>query len=380
MSAANLLKSVLPIVSCRCSAADFTVFSKQLAPVITSQSRQSKLEFRFTSDSGPPIASSDHPALGHDIVNAASKHGFFYASNSLLHRVHIHREHQPPVSLVSAALNASSWLFALPQSVKRSIVPPSRAHIEKPERGYYRYISEALDQDSIQAFQIGPCAGEDSAASPSPLQLRQAYFDSIQMPQNMRNVGHSGNVWPQLSTDEAADFQLVLSAYHIASQLTALKMLRSVESALSFPSGQLVSAHSRSDSLLELKHYPALKLGADQTRLVAHADLSSFTLLAQDSMGGLQVASEESWIDAPARDDAVLVNTGDYLQDWTCGFLPSTIHRVHAADGVYQRARHSIVHFFTPNWDATVQPRWFDAGRSRFEAGEAYSVGDRMPF
>lgn len=470
----------LPTVAVRCGAHEFAQFRSRLDAALANKRRSGiRLEFE-------PPAASRAATTTTTLADAAHRYGFCYASGSLLHSVRVRGSVNSNAgsdnSLVAVALRAAAGLFWLPTDVKAALAPPPRANVGKHERGYYRYVSEALDQDSIEAYQLGPefvsahpHRGDVpvdgplvAPGSPSPLELRAAYLDSIEMPLAMRNVGRTGNIWPHaalastssrqaarhaavpaaLSPTDAAlcadEFHDIFVAYFLACQLTAHSMLSSISAELG--GGSFAAAHARCDSVMELKRYPPLRLGADQTRLVAHADLSSLTLLAQDAEGGLQVLrsahcgrgvdgdgddgvhGDSEWIDAPARSDAVLVNTGDFLvrfeyfhfsyfnlrmlfhrfvfyiiarvlqQDWTCGHLRSTLHRVKARDGRYANERHSIVHFCTPDWDARIQPQRVRAGGARDAHGgdsavlppvasnddqwatESYLAGDRMPF
>lgn len=67
----------------------------------------------------------------------------------------------------------------------------------------------------------------------------------------------------------------------------------------------------------------------------SHTDLQCFTLLWQDSNGGLQVLNNENcWIKASPIEDTFVVNLGDYLSRLTNDRMKSTVHRV------YNRSTH----------------------------------------
>ena len=96
----------------------------------------------------------------------------------------------------------------------------------------------------------------------------------------------------------------------------------------------------------------ASQLGHGLLRVAPHADQSTLTLLTQDIEGGLEVLSSvgsassasntsspggsrlnhEQWLRVPAQERAILVNVGNFLERWTCGALPSTLHRVVGID------------------------------------------------
>jgi len=87
-------------------------------------------------------------------------------------------------------------------------------------------------------------------------------------------------------------------------------------------------------------------------------------LVLQDSVGGLQVFSKDSWIDVPADGPAVLVcNLGEQAQILSSGYFLATPHRVvrrlvHSSTASLEnnQSRISIPIFFNPNLEAKIQP------------------------
>jgi isopenicillin N synthase-like dioxygenase len=84
-----------------------------------------------------------------------------------------------------------------------------------------------------------------------------------------------------------------------------------------------------------------------------HTDYGLLTLLAQDNHGGLQVRTEDGWIDAPPLPGSLVCNIGDMLDRLTGGWYRSTPHRVLNTSGV---DRLSFPLFFDPNLSAAVHP------------------------
>jgi isopenicillin N synthase-like dioxygenase len=143
--------------------------------------------------------------------------------------------------------------------------------------------------------------------------------------------------------------------------------------ALELPESFFVERHARQDYTLRLLHYPPItqppKVG--QTRAGEHSDYGSFTLLFQDSMGGLEILNAAGkWLAAPAIPDTIIVNTGDLMQRWTgrtgsCvrrrgqpltnRVFCSTKHRVRIPIGkAAERSRYSIAFFCHPNFDTEI--------------------------
>jgi isopenicillin N synthase-like dioxygenase len=103
--------------------------------------------------------------------------------------------------------------------------------------------------------------------------------------------------------------------------------------------------------LFRVFHYPP---GDDASWGVGeHTDYGLVTLLAQDHHGGLQVRSNDEWIDVPADPYVFVVNIGDMLERMTRGGYRSNPHRVRNLSGA---DRLSFPLFLDPSWNATVTP------------------------
>ena len=86
----------------------------------------------------------------------------------------------------------------------------------------------------------------------------------------------------------------------------------------------------------------------------AHKDGGLLTLLLTDDVGGLQVHTEQGWIDVPPRRDAFVINIGEMLELATNGYLRANVHRVVSPrPGV---DRYSIAYFFSPSLHAQEIP------------------------
>jgi len=123
--------------------------------------------------------------------------------------------------------------------------------------------------------------------------------------------------------------------FHSCSTLVH-QLLRAMATALALPSeDQLSKTHAQSLFQIRLAHYPPIATSilrkGEKSRIGAHSDFGTLTLLFQDSVGGLEVedpSSPGSFRPAPPIPGTVLVNIGDLMERWSNGRWRSTVHRV----------------------------------------------------
>lgn len=93
-------------------------------------------------------------------------------------------------------------------------------------------------------------------------------------------------------------------------------------------------------------------------RASQHSDYGSITLLATESVGGLQVQSRETgeWEDVQHLPGAFIVNIADALEFWSGGILNSTTHRVVMPRNQKEAvSRFSIAFFVQPDADMPMK-------------------------
>ena len=78
-----------------------------------------------------------------------------------------------------------------------------------------------------------------------------------------------------------------------------------------------------------------------------HADINLITALPRATAPGLQVKTDDGWVDAVAPEGKVIINTGMMLEVLSNGVIPPGVHRVVASPG-YEGERYSVVQFCHP--------------------------------
>ena len=314
---------------------------------------------------------------------------------------------------IESLFKISKWFFKeVPMPVKRSI-----NCFETGYRGYYEYIGNESLNNGIECFNIGK-------ECDNPMLLRKEYYDMINNVNNTNNIKgkktnnflqkieleaklNRKNQWPMIENDisNCNQFKEIVCDYYDLCCQTSEQMLEYIAQSLNLDDkSYFTQFHDKWDCSLEIKYYKNNYNNTDNntnnnnknsnTILNEHCDLSSVTLLIQDKMAGLQVwsQSDQCWIDAPATIDdnrnncALLCNTGNFMQMWTNGKYPSTLHRVkHNSDidsdsDIDAEGRISIVFFCFPNHDAIMEPLSTCIGNAPVPMPFIGVCGDYMPF
>lgn len=117
------------------------------------------------------------------------------------------------------------------------------------------------------------------------------------------------------------------------------------------------------------------------TRCGAHSDYGTFTLLVQDSEGGLEAKLPNcgTWKRVGHLPGAILINAGEILATWTSNTYPALPHRVVVPeqDHVRRRGRHSIAFFCHPEHPTEIEPLELSTDSS---ASNETDVNTKKPF
>ena len=106
------------------------------------------------------------------------------------------------------------------------------------------------------------------------------------------------------------------------------------------------------------------------TRMSAHSDSGSVTLLFQTG-AGLEVESPSGdWVAAPFLPGHILVNLGDALAFWSGGNLKATKHRVTFAGVPHDKERLSIAYFGKASPETVLEPITIE-GKGKIETYES---------
>ncbi|MCJ1459033.1 hypothetical protein MMC28_009410 [Mycoblastus sanguinarius] len=292
--------------------------------------------------------------------------------------------HGVPAELLKQGFDIAKQLFDLPMSDKMKAPHPKGAI---PHRGY-------------------SAPGMEKAYSKEDLETNDdAHRDSLRKVTDCKETYEVGsehnpiqyNIW--LPEDVLPGFRDLTTKLYWELHKTSVQFLDALIMSLGMTADEaqyVRSLHSGHGNQLRLAHYPPIpveKLNREVlARLPAHTDWSTFTLLFQDSAGGLEFADRENegeFLPAIPDGDKLYLNVGDMLMRLSNGRYPSATHRVtvpqsfddSSAAGKMTPARYSIPYFVVPDDEAVVfpQPSCTTAGNpARYEKVTMVSYAEQM--
>ncbi|MEL7207104.1 MAG: 2-oxoglutarate and iron-dependent oxygenase domain-containing protein [Actinomycetota bacterium] len=125
--------------------------------------------------------------------------------------------------------------------------------------------------------------------------------------------------------------------------------------------------------------YPPMHEAPGETHVWAgsHGDINLITALPRATAPGLQVETEDGWIDAVAPPDGVIINTGMMLEHVSNGVIPTGVHRV-VADPDHHAERYSVVQFCHPTPWTILDPLSSTITAERPQRFAPIEAGDKL--
>ncbi|MFT7475989.1 MAG: isopenicillin N synthase-like dioxygenase [Verrucomicrobiales bacterium] len=261
------------------------------------------------------------------VADAAEHFGFFQVVN-----------HGISDELIGNVWDATVEFFSQPQEDKRKL---NRSKTNA--RGYY---DRELTKNARDLKEV--------------LDLAQVRYPEL--PDDHRSNVHAvdgQNQWPEL-----VNFRSTIVSYLEKCGDVALWLLAAFCEGLGEHASTLRGAFGPGHtSFLRMNHYPLDDLlsddeaeevtGLGDMALHHHSDAGALTLLLQDTVGGLQVEREGTWLDVEPTPGAIVVNTGDMMQVWSNDRYQAALHRVLPRSN---RERYSLPYFFNPSYETSYSP------------------------
>ncbi|KAK4220664.1 hypothetical protein QBC38DRAFT_172271 [Podospora fimiseda] len=216
-------------------------------------------------------------------------------------------------------------LFDLPTSEKMKAPHPAS---NMPHRGY-----SGLGQEKVYSKDDVSTQSADTGKVGEQLRKISDFKESYEI--GSEQDDQQQNIW--LPDDVLLDFRSYMTSLYERLADVSNVILQAIGVGLDLDEKaykSLMELQSKRHCQLRLLHYPPItkqKLETESfTRLPAHTDWGSFTLLFQDAHGGLELLDPKSgdFLQAVPEEGALVLNIGDMLQRFTNDYFISALHRV----------------------------------------------------
>lgn len=175
--------------------------------------------------------------------------------------------------------------------------------------------------------------------------LNEAFNWPYNPQQDPEVIDDSQEPSPSLWPSDLAGFREGLYAYQLQLLRLSRQLTRIFALALHLPEDYFDEYIKRPEAGMRILHYPEQENRIDdQNGIGAHTDVECFTIVNQDSAGGLEVLSKSgNWVRAEPVPGSFVVNIADCFMRQTNDFFVSTVHRVINKSG---KERYSAAFFF----------------------------------
>ncbi|KAK5272153.1 hypothetical protein LTR96_001783 [Exophiala xenobiotica] len=263
--------------------------------------------------------------LAEEVGYAARNVGFFYAKNA-------------PVShpSIDRAFDVIEKFFSQPEEIKQLI----DCNKSNEAKGWQPQQTVGPNGVLRESYSMG-----NDYTDPEQRHISTAPQGSIPL-----------NQWPDDKT--ISEFRKAIYDYYLEVYPFAKRLIQIFALALGLPETALDQYFGTPLADITSQYYPVQERAASDPEpmelLFPHADFGVVTLLLQNDVPGLQVLNANGiWIPAPPVPYTFVVNTGNYVEAWTNGRWPATVHRVF---GKIDKPRFSLPFFMSPSTDVNVKP------------------------
>jgi isopenicillin N synthase-like dioxygenase len=264
---------------------------------------------------------ADTTAFVNQVGDALKDIGFFALVN-----------HGIPRSLIDETYLQCDAFFELDEATKRAYLRPEIGH----QRGYTAFgVEHAKDNPAPDLKEFWQTGRVHSPDGPTPT--------------------YPANIWP---TEHVEAFQPTAERLYASMEGLAQRLLEACSLYLGQEAKWLSDMANEGNTIMRMIHYPPLGENTPEgaVRSAAHEDINFITLLVTATADGLEVMDHDgTWISVQGDQDAIIVDSGDMLQNLTNGLFKSTTHRVVNPKDSNTR-RYSMPMFVHPRNEVDLTP------------------------
>ncbi|XP_065856864.1 protein LATERAL BRANCHING OXIDOREDUCTASE 1-like [Euphorbia lathyris] len=228
------------------------------------------------------------------------------------------------------------------------------------ERVAKQFFDQPLDQKrKVQRSEVDPMGFYDSEHTKNVRDWKEVFdylaLDPTLIPATDDPDDHQlrtlTNQWPQFPSQ----FREVCEEYTKQVEKLAFKLLELICMSLGLEGERLEGSFKDQISFSRLNYYPPCPAPHLALGVGRHKDGGALTVLAQDNVGGLEIArrSDGQWIPVKPIPDAFIINIGNCMQVWSNDLYWSAEHRVVVNS---EKERFSMPFFFFPSHYVQIKP------------------------
>lgn len=297
-----------------------------MAPIITSKSGKLPIDRLPVIDISPMFGSDDsaRAQVAEEVGAACREYGFFYIKG-----------HGVPDDTINRLYEVSRQFFARPEEEKMEI---SLKKYGVGGKGYF------------------PMCGEITSGKPD---VKEGLYFGVELDDHHPKVQagfpmHGPNPFPR----NPPEMKEVILQYMEETKKVAHGVMEALALSLGLDCNYFRRLYTDDPTtIFGILHYPSappMKNPEELWGTGEHTDYGLLTLLLQDDVGGLQVKTQNRWIEGSHVPGTYVCNIGDMLDRLTGGVYRSTPHRVRVNQS--GRPRLSFPFFFDPGFDREVVP------------------------
>ncbi|KAL4732233.1 hypothetical protein ACLX1H_001243 [Fusarium chlamydosporum] len=273
----------------------------------------------------------ERKTVARKIHEAACHNGFFYIKNHGISSGVIEQAYSACLSFFRQEMDVKKRTNANnPESLNNGYRPPDTQRLN---------ATEGIDLRESYAIGYDPYM-DPSVTNPNDIPAEAA--------QHYAPEGH-----PWVQTEDVPHFKEAMTSYFQECLKLARSLTRAFALSLELAEDFFDDKVKYPEASLNLNYYPPLEVdgqmqdsedSSSRVSIGSHTDWELFTILWQDSVGGLQVLTKNGqWIYAPPIEGTLVVNVADYMQRMTNDKYVSAVHRARNLSG---KERASIPFFW----------------------------------
>ncbi|XP_051133300.1 protein DMR6-LIKE OXYGENASE 2-like [Andrographis paniculata] len=248
-----------------------------------------------------------------------------------------------------------NWGFF--EVINHGVPEQVRRRMESAAREFFRL--ETPEKKKVSRDEVNPTGYYDTEHTKNVRDWKEVFDFTVQDPTVIPaspdpaddELKVIANRWPE----KPPAMRDICRDYGEDMQKLGFKLLELIALSLGLAKDRFNNFFDEQTSFIRINHYPPCPISDLALGVGRHKDGGALTILAQDSVGGLQVRrkSDGEWILVKPNPNTYIINVGDIIQVWSNDKYESVEHRVRVNS---EKERFSIPFFLNPAHYIMIEP------------------------